>query len=249
MRFALLFSILLNGGSLGLLGGEKKKPEVSALQAGTTTWVLSHLFHLDAGNTSSIIVTNHSTSDTVQLRIAIRSQAPPGSNPEEEVIAQVAPQGTRRFDLGDIVTEGFVGTAVVFCGAPCLTTAIWNFDLNANRFAVGVPATQASAGSSSTWATSTFDPDGRFALAVFNNAFSATDCEIRHFNEFGDPVGDLTVFTLEPVAQRAEFAQVPAGFVGRSVVDCDGSVWVTPVLQNPINGFPTVGSAMDPSSP
>ena len=109
--------------------------------ANTTVWVLPQLFNLDAANTSSIQVTNHSTTDTASLTIALRDQG--GGAAVEQISAQLAPRATRNFPL-NIVPLGYVGPAVVVCSRPCLVLGTWEFDLGGTKqFRVGIPALSA----------------------------------------------------------------------------------------------------------
>lgn len=203
--------------------------------ANTTVWVLPQLFNLDAANTSSIQVTNHSTTDTASLTIALRDQG--GGAAVEQISAQLAPRATRNFPL-NIVPLGYVGPAVVVCSRPCLVLGTWEFDLGGTKqFRVGIPALSARF-RDNQWATATFDSSGNFALAVFNDSGGANACTQRYFNEFGDPVGTEN-FELPGVGQRAAFANVPTGFIGRAEISCASDVWVVTVAQSPLNGFPT----------
>ena len=242
--FAMLLSlsVLALGGVAAARTDQPSGPAVGfSFDSGTTVWVFPHLFHLDASNTSSITVTNHSQNVTIDLDIDFRTQV---GDEIAEVNVQVAPRATRSFPLADTVDEGFVGTAVIFCGGdPCLAVGTWEFDFGEdNRFLVGVPPSSATT-SDTEWATVTNDPTGSFAVAVFNNTFNDNDCTLRHYNDFGDSA--LTEeFTLASAAQRAAFTQVPEGFTGRTEVSCEGNVWVTTVVQSPANGFPTVGFPM-----
>ncbi len=247
MKRRFILPLVLFVGAAVAIGteGSRKSVTLRGEISNTTVWVLPHLFHIDPANTSAIQVTNHSATETIDLNIGLRNQAGQGAM---NITAQVAPRATRNFPL-DTLNEGFVGTAVVFCnGAPCLTLGTWEFDFGgSDQFRVGIPAVSAQF-VDSQWATATFDPTGNFALAVFNDLFTEAACTLRYFNEFGDPAG-TEAFMLPGVGQRADFASVPAGFVGRAEVDCDGSVWVATVAQSPTNGFPTYVRAVPTTVP
>lgn len=173
--FAMLLSlsVLALGGVAAARTDQPSGPAVDfSFDSGTTVWVFPHLFHLDASNTSSITVTNHSQNVTIDLDIDFRTQV---GDEIAEVNVQVAPRATRSFPLADTVDEGFVGTAVIFCGGdPCLAVGTWEFDFGEdNRFLVGVPPSSATT-SDTEWATVTNDPTGSFAVAVFKTPLMTT---------------------------------------------------------------------------
>ena len=155
------------------------------------------------------------------------------------------------------VPEGLVGSALVSCSRACHTEGTWEFNLATGGSRVGIDAVPAATlllpvfqvdlsppHYEGTWSFHVDIPrqaSQGFALAV-RALISAANCSIGYFDKEGDRVAE-EAFALPPSGHRAEFAQLPQGFEGSGRINCDAPVVVLPVLQDPLNGFPTVGVA------
>ena len=153
--------------------------------------------------------------------------------------------------------EGLVGSALVSCSRACHTEGTWEFNLATGGSRVGIDAVPAAtlllpvfevdlspSDDDGTWSFHVDIPGQAsqgFALAV-RALISAANCSIGYFDKEGERVAE-EAFALPPSGHRAEFAPLPQGFEGSGRIDCDAPVVVLPVLQDPRNGFPTVGVA------
>jgi hypothetical protein len=204
-----------------------------------TDWfVFPHVFYLDENNFTVIYVQNERGDDTTNIievdyfdsegTVIARDRRLRGANESAEIVVPV----------------GFAGTAHVRCNNWCTAMAIWSITLPGQpTFQIATPVTKLHEESTS-WAgpIPPFGTHSRLGLALQSSGPEYPDvtCSVEYFSAIGN-LAATDSLTMTPGGTISLISPNLGGdFEGSLIMKCSEEVIPVAVVQNQINGFPTL---------
>ncbi len=202
---------------------------------GAETLVLAQMFNVEGGD-STVILQNLSSAPQ---EIFVEFFAPDGSF-FDAATATVAGMGEAQVPT-PAGAGGFRGSVRLFGDAPFTARGQWNFNLQGNPLAVGVPVLPMSQVSTTfQMPIGSVGPGSLVGVAIANAQGTPIDCTVAYRDPAGSMVAQDQYSGVAGFGQVSEFANgIAEGFEGSGSVQCSGPAAVIAVIQEQVNGFPT----------
>lgn len=231
MRRAVMSSLI----AIAALGSTQHRVPAGGPGGGGEPLILPQMFNVAAGD-STVVLQNLSAAQQ-DLTVEFFEQ---DGDFFSLVTASVAGLGEAQVPTPGR-PGGYEGSVLIFGNAPFAARGQWNFNVQGNPLAVGVPALAMSRTSNTFHVpVGSVGANSLVGVAIENPGGTAIDCAVSYRDQTGTAVAEDAFTAIPGFGQVTGFATgIAAGFEGSGTVTCNGAAAVVAVIQEQVNGFPT----------